>query len=76
MVKLVVKWNTLVNNVYTDIISLEYEDITTENIEKYIKEKIATPRGKTLYKIVNITQLFDPKQIVTIRSNLYDRGPG
>ena len=68
MVKLVVKWNTLVNNVYTDIISLEYDDITTENIEKYLKETIATSRGLYFQKIEDITQLFDPEQSITVSS--------
>lgn len=77
MVKLVVKWKTLQNNVHADIISIKYDEITTENIEKYLKETIAPSRGLYFQKIEDITQLFDPEQSIRIKSGPhYDRGPG
>lgn len=68
MVKLVVKWKTLQNNVHADIISIKYDEITTENIEKYLKETIAPSRGLYFQKIEDITQLFDPEQSITVSS--------
>jgi len=60
MVKLVVKWNTRKNNVYTDIISMEYDDITTATIENHIRVNVAPLRDAIFHKIVNINQLTKP----------------
>ena len=64
MVKLVVTWENIMGDIFVDVIDVQFDNISSDNIEKIIKEERAPKREKTFDKIISISQLFDPDRIV------------
>ena len=68
MVKLVVTWESARGSIFTEIINIKYNDISSETIEHIIKSERSIKRNGKFRRILHISQLFNPDETIRISS--------
>ena len=68
MIKLVVTWESARGSIFTEIINIKYNDISSETIEHIIKSERSIKRNGKFRRILYISQLFNPDETICISS--------
>ena len=68
MIKLVVTWESARGSIFTEIINVKYNDISSETIERIIESEISIKRNRKFGKVLHISQLFNPDETICISS--------
>ena len=68
MIKLVVTWESAMGSIFTEIINVKYNDISSETIEHIIESERSIKRNGKFRRILHISQLFNPDETICISS--------
>lgn len=68
LIKLVVTWESTRGDLFTEIINVKYDDISSETIEYIIESEIAVKRNRKFERVLHISQLFDSNETIRILS--------
>ena len=68
MIKLVVTWESTMGSIFTEIINVKYDDISSETIEHIIESEMSVKRNKRFERVLYISQLFNPDETICISS--------
>ena len=68
MIKLVVTWESARGSIFTEIINIKYDDISSETIEHIIESEMSIKRNKKFERVLYISQLFKPNETICISS--------
>lgn len=68
MIKLVVTWESTRGDLFTEIINVKYDDISSETIEHIIESERSVKRNRKFERVLHISQLFDSDETIRISS--------